>query len=215
MDCLLRERELDNLRDKHKVQMGSANSSYEDNLRSGLNKRTEELDKQKDELKKAQTAHENIMGSLVENEQSLQIKKTDLTIHANEKNIRREERELFDKLEDLRKDCKDHYFGFLHELIQPIKDKFELPLKMGMKGKLNLLVVDTIKTATKVDQYLTEKGLYLDVLILEKIPDPVDIMKMRNKRQKLGMNGTMMIDIVSLSHPIPGLEKAVKFFCSD
>jgi chromosome segregation ATPase len=45
MDCLLRERELDNLRDKHKVQMGSANSSYEDNLRSGLNKRTEELDK--------------------------------------------------------------------------------------------------------------------------------------------------------------------------
>lgn len=38
---------------------------------------------------------------------------------------------------------KDEVFGFVHELISPIKEKYELAVHVALKSKMNLFVVDT------------------------------------------------------------------------
>ena len=61
---------------------------------------------------------------------------------------------------------------------------------------LKLLVVDTIETAHKVDEYLSEKGLYLDTLILEKVPSDASYNNIHSKRKKLGGRGHIIADVV-------------------
>jgi chromosome segregation ATPase len=72
-----------------------------------------------------------------------------------EKNIKKEEKELNDKLEELKKDLKGSVFGFFHELVTPIKDKYDLPIQIALKSRLNLFVIDTQSTAIKVDKFLS------------------------------------------------------------
>ena len=86
-----------------------------------------------------------------------------------------------DKLNQLREENKETCFGFLHELIEPIKDKFEQSIYVALKSKLNLFVIDSKETAKKVDKYLNTRGIQLDLLILSNIPNPIDPMEMKNK----------------------------------
>ena len=80
-------------------------------------------------------------------------------------------------MEDLEHDLWGKYFGHLYKLISPIQEKYELPVKVGLKNILNYLVVDSSETAIFVDWVLTEKGFYHDILILDKVPEPYDTTK--------------------------------------
>jgi len=118
-------------------------------------------------------------------------------------------------LDELKNECRGSYLGTLSELIQPIKDKYDIPLRVGLKGLLNHLVVDTTETAQKVDQFLTEKSLYMDTLILSKVPESPDQIVLRSMRQKVGKHGTLLIDVVQFSHQDPKLQNAVKYLCGE
>ena len=119
--------------------------------------------------------------SLSNHEKTLIDKLSDLQIYEQEKHLRKEERELNEKLLQLREENKDTCFGFLSELVEPIKEKYEKPIYIGLKSKLNLFVIDSRETAKRVDKYLHEKGIQLDLLILQNIPNPLDPMEMKNK----------------------------------
>ena len=62
---------------------------------------------------------------------------------------------------------------------------------------------------------MTEKGLYQDVLILDKVPNPLDTTTLRSLRQKSAKQGVLLADVVSCSTSVNGLERAIKFFCRD
>lgn len=70
----------------------------------------------------------------MKDERDLIQKQAELEALEREKHIRREEKELNDKLEELKKDLKGSVFGFVYELITPIKDKFDLPLQIALKS---------------------------------------------------------------------------------
>ena len=48
--------------------------------------------------------------------------------------------------------------------------KYELAIKVAMAKQLKLLVVDTAESSKYVTEFLKEKGLQKDVLILENVP---------------------------------------------
>lgn len=95
----------------------------------------------------------------MKDERDLIHKQAELEALEWEKHIWKEEKELNDKLEELKKDLKGSVFGFVYELITPIKDKFDLPLQIALKSWLNLFVVDSQHTAIKVDKFLSEKAI--------------------------------------------------------
>ena len=78
-----------------------------------------------------------------------------------EKEIRREEKKIKEALEELKKYQKG-YYGFFYELIHPIQNKYEIAIKVALQNILKMIVVDSIDVAQKVDEFLSEKGLYLD-----------------------------------------------------
>lgn len=97
----------------------------------------------KAELDKLENERNNLLRSIVKNENELVQKSADLEAYEREKHVWKEEKELNDRLEELKKDLKGSVFGFVYELVTPIKDKFELPLQIALKSRLNLFVIDT------------------------------------------------------------------------
>ena len=125
----------------------------------------------------------------------------------------KEERRIKEVLEELKKHQKG-YHGFFYELIFPIQDKYEIAIKVALQSILKMIVVESIDVAHKVDEFLSEKGLYLDWLILEKIPQDSNS-KVHSYRKKLEGKGHMIVDLVQWNNGIKGLENAVKFFWGD
>ncbi|CAI2368483.1 unnamed protein product [Moneuplotes crassus] len=145
--------------------------------------------------------------------QSLILKGEVLTFE-EEKQTRKEERRIKEALEQLRKDEKG-YYGFFYELVNPIQSKYQIAIKVALQSALRLLVVDTVETSKRVDQYLTEKGLYLECLILNRIPQENQFNNIHSKRRKLEGRGHMIVDVVDCDKNIEGLENALKYFCGD
>lgn len=123
------------------------------------------------------------------------VLKGEILTFEEDKQLRREERKIKDALEQLKRDEKG-YHGFFYELINPIQSKYQIAIKVALQSVLRLIVVDSIDTAKRVDEYLTEKGLYLDLLILEKIPQDTQFNNIHSKRRKLEGRGHMIADVV-------------------
>jgi chromosome segregation ATPase len=162
----------------------------------------EELDNFKGELKELKMRcdedlkkKEELMKDIEHEEKIALLLKGEILSLEEEKEVKREERRIREALEQLRKDEKG-YHGFFYELIHPIQNKYQIAIKVALQGVLKLLVVDTIETAHKVDEYLSEKGLYLDTLILEKVPSDASYNNIHSKRKKLGGRGHMIADVV-------------------
>jgi chromosome segregation ATPase len=75
------------------------------------------------------------------------------------------------------------------------------------------LVVDTKESAQYLNEFLKEKGLYKDVLVLQNIPDKKSNDEMRAKVRKL--KAGYIRDVVEVQRGIPNLDKAVNYFIAN
>ena len=55
--------------------------------------------------------------------------------------------------------------------MKPINPKYDIAVKVALSKCLKLLVVDTAASAQIVNEFLREKQIIRDVLILENVPD--------------------------------------------
>lgn len=83
----------------------------------------------------------------------------------NEKQIRTQDAKINQTLEELKKRCKG-YLGQLYELIKPINDKYDIPVKVALSKSLKFLIVDTPQNAEYCTEFLKEKGLFKDLVVL-------------------------------------------------
>lgn len=140
------------------------------------------------------------------------LTKGELITLEQDKEQRAEERKIREALEDLKKYQKG-YHGFFYELVHVLQNKYETAVKVALQGSLKLLVVENTEVAEKVDEYLSEKGLYLEMLILQKVPESNN--SVIRKSKKLEGMGCFAIEVVECEKSIPGLENALKYFCGD
>jgi chromosome segregation ATPase len=61
--------------------------------------------------------------------------------------------------------------GQLYELIHPIQPKYDLAVKVALARCLKYLVVDSEESANICREFLKEKQLRRDVLVLQNIPE--------------------------------------------
>lgn len=85
------------------------------------------------------------------------------------KHVRSEDARLNEMLDELKRKCKG-YLGQMYELIKPIHKKYDVAVKVGMTKSLRYLVVDTVQSSLYVTEFLKEKGMRKDVLVLQNIP---------------------------------------------
>lgn len=115
-------------------------------------------------------------------------------------------------LEELKKRCSG-YKGQLYELIKPIKQTYDVAVKVALQKCLRFLVVDTQYSAEYCTEFLKEKSLYKDLLILQNVPDKQFVPSFT--KSALQGKGFLMTDLIECPRDIPFLEKAVKFFLKD
>ena len=195
---------------EHKMKAANENQKSETQL----------IQDSKNELKETQVKSQYLEKKLTQlnvdieqEERQAILLKGEIVSLEEDKELKREERRIKEALEDLRKHQKG-YHGFFYELVHPIQSKYEIAIKVALQGALKLLVVDSVDVAQKVDEYLTEKGLYLDCLILEKVPTNTNN-NIHSKRKKLEGRGHMIADVVDWDKGIKDLENALKYFCGD
>ena len=176
---------------EHKMKAANENQKSETQL----------IQDSKNELKETQVKSQYLEKKLTQlnvdieqEERQAILLKGEIVSLEEDKELKREERRIKEALEDLRKHQKG-YHGFFYELVHPIQSKYEIAIKVALQGALKLLVVDSVDVAQKVDEYLTEKGLYLDCLILEKVPTNTNN-NIHSKRKKLEGRGHMIADVV-------------------
>ena len=90
-------------------------------------------------------------------------------------------------LDELKKRCNG-YLGQFYQLIKPINHKYDISVKVSLLKQLKFLVVDTVASFQYVIQFLKEKEIQKDVLVLENIPQKKD-KDLDISLQKLADNG--------------------------
>lgn len=196
---------------EYKLKNTAENQKFENEEMDKLNSELQELKiKCEQDIKKK----EDLTLNIEREEKEGFILKGEIFQFEEERQIRKEERRIKEALEQLSKDEKG-YYGFFYELVNPIQSKYQIAIKVALQTVLKLIVVDTTETALRVDEYLNEKGLYMDCLILEKVPQDTSFNKIHTKRRKLEGRGHMILDVVDCDKNIPGLENALKYFCGD
>ena len=83
---------------------------------------------------------------------------------------------------------------------------------MALRKCLKFLVVDNPKTAEYCTEFLKEKGLFKEVLVLENVPD-------RQQNHKLGKDlkgdGNLIYDVIEVSRSHANLDRAIRYFVGD
>ena len=59
----------------------------------------------------------------------------------------------------------------MYELVKPNNPKYDIAVKVSLKKCLRYLVVDNAASSKIVNEFLLEKQIVKDVLILENVPD--------------------------------------------
>jgi len=59
----------------------------------------------------------------------------------------------------------------MFELIKSINVKYDIAIKVALSKCLKFLVVDTAETAVYCTEFLKEKGLFKEVLVLSNVPE--------------------------------------------
>lgn len=103
-------------------------------------------------------------------------------------------------------------YGFLFELVTPLKKSFELPIKVAMLKFLGYLVVQTSETAKACSDFMISKEISAEVLVLANIPDKNND-EYSNIRLKLGNLGNLLIDLIDVKKK--ELKTALNFFLKD
>jgi len=103
-------------------------------------------------------------------ESDLLEKEFELREIQNEKKVKSEDAQLQQILKELRSRCRG-YFGQFYELIKPINSKYDIAVKVSLKKCLRYLVVDTPESASICNEFLKEKQISKDVLVLSNVPE--------------------------------------------
>ena len=160
------------------------------------------------QLKKAQEGFKQEKGI---KEKALLEKEFELKEIENEKQIRSQDTKVNQALDELKKRCKG-YQGQLFELIKSINVKYDIAVKVALSKCLKFLVVDTPQTAEYCTEYLKEKGLFKELLVLQNVPERQ--MDVRVAKDIKGL-GHLVYDVIEISRTHVNLERAIRYFLFD
>ncbi len=100
----------------------------------------------------------------------------------------------------------------MYELIKPINSKYDIPVKVALSKSLKFMIVDTPQSAEYCTEFLKEKGLFKDLVVLQNVPE-----KQVNQGTKrlIGNQGELIYDVIEISRKHTNLDKAVRYFLGD
>ena len=98
-------------------------------------------------------------------------------------------------------------------MIKSINVKYDIPIKVALSKCLKYLVVDTPETSVYCTEFLKEKGLFKEVLVLSNVPD-------RQVNHKLAKDlkaaeAYLVYDVVEVSRSHHLLDRAIRYFLND
>lgn len=99
--------------------------------------------------------------------------------------------------------------------MKPINKKYDLAVKVALAKCLKYLVVDTEATSHYLIDFLKEKGLQKDVLVLENLPHfSNDSNKIPAQRLR-DMGGEYVKEVIETSRSNANMQRAVEHFTSN
>ena len=90
--------------------------------------------------------------------------------------------------------------------------KYDIAVKVALSKCLKFLVVDTPQTAEYCTEFLKEKGMFKEVLVLSNVPE-----RQINHKVTKDAKGEahLVYDVVEISRSHPHLERAIRYFLGD
>ncbi len=187
------EKELKNSKEKEITEIENR-AKLEEKIRSLKNGFIEKT-KENEESQK-------IYSSLKTKQEELQKRLTEYENYSNENSRRKKISELILKNEKV--------YGFLFELITPIKKQLELPVKVSLLKYLGYLIVEDTETAKQCSEFFKQKEISADVIVLENIPQKSFDENLRNI---LGSLGNLVVDLIDCKKK--GIKEAIRYFIKD
>ena len=101
--------------------------------------------------------------------------------------------------------------------MKPINSKYDLAVKVALSRSLRHLVVTSDEAAEICNEFLREKQISKDVLILANVPDRQLSSGIHAKIEDFGGSdkASLIYDVIEVSKVDSRIEKAVRFFCGD
>ena len=131
------------------------------------------------------------------------------------KQVRSEDARLQEILQELKRKCKG-YYGQVYELVKPIHKKYDVSVKIGLCKTLRYLVVDTVSSSQYCTEFLKEKGLRKDVLVLENIPEYRRKEGSITAEQLKRYEAEFLSNVVDVTRKGDGkVQEAINFFVKD
>ncbi len=102
----------------------------------------------------------------------------------------------------------------MYELVKPINSSYDIAVKVSLKKCLKMLVVDDTDSAQICSDFLKEKSISLDVLVLSNVPDRQFSNGISNKIQSF-KGASLIYDVIEVPRSEQALERAVRYFTGD
>lgn len=112
-------------------------------------------------------------------------------------------------MKELKSRCRG-YLGQFYELIKPINATYDIAVKVAMQKCLKLLVVDSEEAATICNEFLKEKNISKDLLVLSNVPDRPFAKGLQAKLHDT--SAQLIYDVIECSRQNNHLERAVRYF---
>ena len=112
-------------------------------------------------------------------------------------------------LKELKTRCRG-YYGQFYELVRPINKKYDIAVKVALSKCLKFLVVDSMESSKIVNEFLKEKQITRDVLILDNVPDKPISSVLSSKLE--GVDASLVYDVIEMIRQDFKLERAIKYF---
>jgi chromosome segregation ATPase len=93
-----------------------------------------------------------------------------------------------------------------------VNSQFDIAVKVALSKCLKFLVVDNAQTAEQCTDYLKEKGLYKELLVLENVPDR---QIKHSITKELKGEGHLVYDVIEVSRNFQHLDRAMRYFLAD
>ena len=127
---------------------------------------------------------------------------TSIQFGSNQKNVSGSNRRIHSKaltikvLKELKSRCRG-YYGQFYELVKPIDAKYDIAVKVALSRCLKFLVVDSIESSKIVNEFLKEKQITRDVLILANVPSRQLSSGLAAKLE--GSDASLVYDVIEMS----------------
>jgi chromosome segregation ATPase len=87
-----------------------------------------------------------------------------------EKMVKTTDAKVAQALKELKIRCRG-FMGQMFELVKPINQTYDIAVKVSLIKCLKMLVVDTPESAAICSDFLKEKQISMEVLVLSNVPD--------------------------------------------